>query len=146
MDDYGSIKVSPSEATSINTVSLGIVESSPKYNKIMYAIQLLSKNLLTIRGSNIFNPDEGCDLLSILGQAINSQILKSSMAETTTMVDKVFSLVDEYQNKYSILEEERVTGMTLYRFYYDPETFILYITILISTPQSSYPISIEIGT
>jgi hypothetical protein len=128
----------------LNTVSLGFPTDGATGYAIEETIQMILKNLLTVKGSNTFNPEEGCALLSMLGAAMNQHILKSLRVEVATVLDSVYLWILDYQAEYDVPEEGLVTGINLQGLSFDPASTTLQVRVVIETNTASVPIVFNI--
>lgn len=119
-----SSKVSANLTSSLIDVSVNLAAPSRGFNRIL---QKFIKILLTEKGSNFFNLDEGTALPSLVG---------SSNPDTTLIdlsVDDAFSQISSLQSSATLSASEIITSVSVVRSYFDPRRASINIELEVET-------------
>jgi phage baseplate assembly protein W len=129
----------------VSEVELGIPTNSSISQGLITVIQMVVKSLLTIRGTNVFNPDEGCTLMTYRGAAITPTSVKDLSIDLTETLDALLPRIEHMQDTYFIEEQERVVGLQLSNLTFNPTDTTLSVIVTLETENESFPLSIAVN-
>lgn len=128
----------------VNEVGLGIPTDSAITTGLSTSVQMIVKALLTIRGTNKFDPECGCLLLKMRGQAMTPRIIQDITKDINLLFTFLLERITTMQEQYSFNEEDQIIGLSLANIEFNPRTTALSIKIMVDTPRASIPINLAV--
>lgn len=150
MKDYSAIIVTPSGYVGtglqdqVSTITVGVPSDSLVASGILYVVQLITKSLLTDKGSNKFSPSEGSSLQKVKQSAVNQTLIQDLTVELNDLLSKLTEQILEEQEEQNTLEGEMLNSISLDKIDYNPSTTTLSIRINIDLATDSIPIAVTV--